>query len=216
MAEVGENTGRFKFEAAPITMLYPVVITPKPMMIDGKAKGDPMYQVQASIPPDHPELPALKAAIARVAKEKFGTTKDVSLPLKLGDAQADRAKAKKRDREFMRGQVILTARGKQYAPALSYVSNGVIVEVGEDMRAQVGSKFYSGVEGTIEIVLVAYDGNGKNIPNSVVAYLTEACSLCRGKKLGGSGSANKFAAFAKNMGEVSDLDPTDDGGDIEL
>lgn len=215
MAEVGENTGRFKFEAAPIVMLYPVVITPKPMMIDGKAKGDPMYQVQASMPLDHPELPALKALISRVAKEKFGTTKDVSLPIKLGDPQADKAKARKKDREFMRGRVILTARSKQYAPVLSYVSEGKVVEVGEDMRAQVGSKFYSGVEGTIEVNLVAYPGNGSNIPNSVVAYLAEACSLCRGKKLGGGGSADKFAAFAKNMGEVSDVDPTGDD-EIEL
>ncbi len=114
----------------------------------------------------------------------------------------------------MRGLAILKATSKQYAPALFYVANGEVGEVEESMRSTVGSKFYHGVEGTIGVNFVAYEGNGANIPNSVKCYLGDAVSLCRGKKLGGGGK-EKYAGFAKNMGTVSDTDPTDTGDDLD-
>jgi hypothetical protein len=214
MPEV-KTEGRFKFDAAPITFFYPNVITPKTPDFGGGRKGKPGYQIQVGIAPDHPDLPALKALCKAVAKAKFGTLEGVSFPLKDGDKQADKAKASGKAREFLRGQVILKAGSTQYAPQLFYVANGEVIEVQEDMRAQVGSKFYSGCEGTVGINLVAYEGNGDNIPHSVVAYLYDVVSLCRGKKVGGGG-ASKYAGFAKNMGTVSDKDVTEGADDIEM
>jgi hypothetical protein len=209
MAE--ELKGRFKFEADSVTMYYPNVITPRMPDFGGGRKGKPSYQIQVGIRPDHPDLPALKKLIGAVAKAKFGRLTGVSFPIKDGDERADKAKARGKNREFLRGQVILKAGSTQYAPQLFYMSDGAIVEVEEGMRSQVGSKFYSGCEGTVGINLVAYPGNGDNIPDSVVAYLADVVSLCRGKKIGGG--AEKFSGFAKNVGVVSDQDPTADIGD---
>jgi ssDNA-binding protein len=202
-----QESKRFHFDAAPITFFYPQVITKKAADYGNGKKGDPSYQIFAGVSPDHPQLKDLKRLLGKTAKEAFGTVEGVSFPIRMGDEIADEAKKRGKNREMMRGFVVLKAGSKEYTPQLFYVSNGEVIEIDDAMRTQAGSKFYSGCEGSIGVNFKAYEGNGKNIPNSVVAYLGDVVSLCRGPKLGGSGAA-KYANFAKNVGEVSDKDPT--------
>lgn len=120
----------------------------------------------------------------------------------------------------MRGYVILRSFSKQYAPSLFYVNGGNVVEVDDSIRTQVQSKFYSGVDASIEVNFVAYEGtktddNPNGVPNSVVAYLSSVCSLGTGKRVGGGG-ADRYSGFAKNVGTVSDEDPTEDLDDEEI
>ena len=216
MAEKLDN--RFKFEAAPVRMLYGTVITPKVSDYGGGRKSDPHFEVQAGIPLDHPELKALKAKIAAIAKAEFGTTEGVATPLKDGTKMADKAKARGKNRERCRDFVILKASSSaEYPPSLAYVANGAGVDVEDGMRSQVAGKFYQGVNIGMEVTLKAYKGNDENIPNSVVAYLSNVVSLGFGEKLGG-GASSRHAGLIKNVGTVSEDDPTEEDidADIEL
>ncbi len=215
MAEKKEVT-RFKFEAAPVRMIFGSLIKPMASDYGNGRKSDPHYEIQAGIATDHPDLKALKATMAKVAKAEFGTVEGVSFPIKDGTKIADKGKAKGKNREACRGLVMFKASSSaEYPPALCYLTAGGVVDV-ED-RNLAASKFYSGVEVGMEVTLKAYPGNDSNIPNSVVAYLSTVCSLGRGEKLGGS-AASRYATFAKNVGTVSDDDPTGgmDDEDIPL
>ena len=218
MAEA-KKTVRFKFEAAPVTMLYGNVITPKVSDYGRGKKSDPHFEVQAGIETDHPELAALKKEMSALAKAEFGTVEGVSFPIKDGTKIADKAKARGKNRERCRGLVILKASSAaEYPPSLAYVSNGVGVDVEDGMRSQVASKFYPGVKIGMEVTLKAYEGNGSNIPNSVVCYLSNVISLGFGEKLAG-GASSRHAGLIKNVGTVSNEDVTegaDEGDDAEI
>lgn len=220
MAEKKEVT-RFKFEAAPVRMIFGFVTKPGVSDYGNGRKSDPHYEIQAGIAADHPDLKALKQTMFALAKKEFGPNiRDVSQPVKPGDESkvpvsfpikdgtkiADKGKAKGKNREACRGLVMFKASSStEYPPALCYLTAGGVVDV-EDRNLAAG-KFYSGVEVGMEVTLKAYPGNDSNIPNSVVAYLSTVCSLGRGEKLGGS-AASRYATFAKNVGTVSDDDPT--------
>jgi hypothetical protein len=199
----------FKFEAAPVTMLYIDAAKPRAADFGHGKKGDPVYQAQIGIKPDHPELKALKAKMIECAKDMLGTIEGVHWPVRDGTEMADEAHKRGKDRGRCRGLVVLKAASPQeYPPNLVLIENGQAVQVEEAMRSQVASKFYPGVEGSIEVNFKAYDGNGSNIPKTVVAYLRSVVSLNRGKNLGSS-SAARFGAFAKNIGVVSQQDVTE-------
>lgn len=209
----------FKFDAAPVTMLYGSVAKTQVANYGNNKKSDPQFTIQAGIPLDHPQFPALKAEFARIAQEAFGSAQGVKFPIQDGERIADKAKAKNppKNRERCRGFVVLKANsGAEYPPSLFMVQAGGIVEIEEDMRTQNAGKFYPGVLCALEVTLRAYDGNGNTDPadgpviaNGVAAYIRSVCSTGRGKKLSGGG-AERYAGFAKNVGEVSDENPEDD------
>src|SRR5579859_1649726 len=148
---------RFRFEAAPVKMLYGNVITPKVSDYGGGRKSDPHFEVQAGLGKDHAELKALKGVMAACAKAKFGSTEGVSFPLKDGTVIADKAKARGKNRERCRDLLVLKASSAaEYPPALAYVANGVGVDVEDSMRAQAAGKFYPGVDMSIEVTFKAY------------------------------------------------------------
>ena len=217
MAEAKEIR-RFKFEAAPVRFLYGNVITPKVSDYGSGRKSPPHFEVQAGIPLDHPELKALKAQMAAVAKAKFGTTEGVSFPLKDGTKMADKAKGRGKNRERCRGYIVFKASSAaEYPPSLAYMANGSGVDVEDSMRQQSAAKFYPGVWIGEEVTFKAYEGNDGNIPNSVVAYLSNVVSLGFGEKLGG-GASSRHAGLIKNVGTISEDDPTDEDieADIEI
>ena len=201
---------RFKFEAAPVRFLYGAVISPKESDFGNGRKSKLHYETQVGIPLDHPELKELKAKMAAVAKAQFGSTDGVAFPLKDGTKIADKAKAKGKNRERCRDMLLLKASSAaEYPPSLAYVAEGKGVDVEDNMRSQVAAKFYPGVWIGEEVNFKAYEGNGSNIPNSVVAYLSNVVSLGYGEKLGG-GASSRHAGLIKNVGTVSDDDPTED------
>lgn len=217
MANAKTATGRFKFEAASVRMLYGNVITPKTSDYGNGRKSNPHFEVQAGIRLDHPELEALKTEMKRVAKEQFGTLEGVSFPLKDGTKMAEKAKGKGKNRERCRGQVIFKASSAaEYPPSLAYVTGGKGVDVADDMRAQSAGKFYPGVDIGMEVTLKAYPGNDSNIPNSVVAYLSNVVALGTGENLGG-GASSRHSGLIRNLGVVSDDNPTvEDEADIAM
>jgi Protein of unknown function (DUF2815) len=215
MADTNAEGSRFAF-LVPVRLYGPVVIAPKPIMINGKAKGDPEYGTKFFFPLYHPEAKAFSETLARVKTGKFGKdAKGVAYPFQMGDAWADKWTKKNpgkatNPRDFARGMVLARASSKNFPPMLSYLNGHDIIDIPDEARAASGGKFYSGVEALVEINLVPYDGNGDNIPDCVKAYLTKVCSLGRGDRIGGASSAQTFAGFARNIGSVSDEDPTGD------
>lgn len=225
MAEVKKEVTRFKFEAAPVRMIFGSLIKPIESNYGNGRKSALHFEIQAGMPPEHPDFKSLKATMNKVARVEFGgdmtdaewnqyiKDKKVSFPIKDGTKIADKGKAKGKNREACRGLVMFKASSSaEYPPALCFVTAGGVVDVEE--RSQAASKFYPGVEVGMEVTLKAYPGNDSNIPNSVVAYLSTVCSLGRGEKLGGS-AASRYTAFAKNVGTISDDNPMD-GADDEV
>ena len=219
MADTNSEGSRFAF-LVPVRLYGPVVITPKPLMINGKAKGDPEYGTRFFFSTDHPEVKAFAQTLARIKAGKFGKdAKGVAYPYQMGDAWADKWTAKNgagktNPRDFARGTIIARASSKNFAPMLSYLAGDDIIDIPDEARAGAGGKFYSGVEALVEVNLVPYEGNGSNIPDCVKAYLTKVCSLGRGDRIGGASSAQAFAGFARNLGAVSDENPIDEDDEL--
>lgn len=213
MADTNSEGSRFAF-TMPVRLYGPVLLTPKSLIINGKAKGDPEYGTRFFFPPTHPDVKGFKAALENARNSKFGeSATGIAMPFQMGDKWADKWLKKNagkgtNPREFARGMILARASSKNFPPMLSYVSGGDIIEIPDEARATAGGKFYSGVEAVVEVNLVPYDGNGENIPDCVKAYLTKVCSLGRGERIGGRTSAQTFAGFARNLGQVSDQDPT--------
>ena len=204
----------FKFEAAPVVMLYGNIDTPRIAEYGGGKKSDPMFQAQFGIALDHPELATMKKALAKAAKDAFGTAEGVKFPIRMGDEMADKAKKRGKDRERCRGYVVLKATSQaDFAPGMFIIKDGEVVEIEDGMRKQSAAKFYPGVQCAVEVGFKAYNGNsdpddGPVIPNGVTAYLRSVCSTGQGKKLGNGGAA-RYSGFAKNVGTISDEDPTE-------
>lgn len=191
---------------SPVILTFPNLLVPKPFTRNGKAVGEPKYSGNLEMAQDHPQLAALKARAAAVAKAKFPgvSFKDLVFPFTNGDKLADAAKAKKRDREFSRGKVILAARSK-FAPSLSVIVNAQITEFDESNRAVAGRHFYSGAEVLARVNFVAYDGVGEGGKPGVTAYLGMVLATGKGKRLtGGASAAEVFKGY---VGTASAEDP---------
>jgi hypothetical protein len=203
-----KQEGLFTFDPAyPAVMSFPNLFTPrkfkdpKTQKETGEAKYDAMLVFEA----DNPNLAAIKTKLAEIAKGKF-PGRDFStlqFPLKNGTALADDAKAKGKDSEFMRGKVVLTARS-QYAPILSAIVNGKIVEFTGEARPIAEPKFYPGVNVLAELNFQPHEV-GTNKPG-VTAYLNKVFSTERGDRLAaGKSSAETFQGY---VGHMSATDPT--------
>lgn len=224
MTDTKSEGSRFAFNV-PVRLYGPVVISPKPLMLNGKPKGDPEYSTRFFFPTDHPEAKAFAEILGKIKAGKFGKEAKVAYPFQMGDAWADKwakkpqnaerlAKGEKNPRDFARGMVLCRASSKNFPPMLSYVNGSGIIDIPDEARAASGGKFYSGVNAVVEVNLVPYDGNGENIPDCVKAYLTKVCSIGTGDRLGGGSSAQAFAGLARSLGQVSDVDPTA-GADLD-
>lgn len=174
---------------------------------NGKETGEPKFDANFEMDPNHPDIGPLKALMAQVAREKWPGRNlgELAFPLTDGSKLADKQKAKGKDREFSRGKVVLVARS-QYEPRLSVVENGGIVDYEGDRRPQAKPFFYQGVQVLAQINLQAYDGVGNN-PDGVTAYLNMVCSLKRGDRIGNVGrpAAEVFKGYS---GKMTAEDPT--------
>lgn len=197
----------------PATMIYAWVVTPKDRT---RFKAEPRYEATFLLEPDHPDLPAIKAILGKLAKEKFGTTQGVEYSIKDGTKLADAAKAEgKADREFMRGKVVLSSHSNThnskgdelYPPRLYVLQNGKAVAYRDDERQLASKFFYSGVDAVPTLAFVAFDTNGKK----VTAYLNEVLSFNRGDKIAtGVDLEKKYGAvMAAYAGKVSAENPAE-------
>lgn len=161
----------------------------------------PKFSANFELAADHPDIPAIKALIAQVAREASPGVdlNSIHKPLGSGDKLAEKAKAKGKNREFSRGKQVLTARS-DYRPQLGYIENGRINEVSDDnaIKARERDTFYSGVDALGQVEFVWYDAVGENGTPGVTAYLNQVLSLKRGAKLMGQGQsvAETFKGYA--------------------
>lgn len=201
------NEGQFTL-TEPTTLTFPNLLEAKAVVKNGKPTGEPKYSSNFEFEPDSQDLKDAKAKAVAVARAKWPgrDLKELSFPFTVGDKLADKAQARKKDREFSRGKIVVTARSK-YQPRLSVVEGGTIKDLEGDAIVAVGKRvFYSGVQALAQFNFVAYDGVGNN-PDGVTAYLNMVVSLNKGKKLT-SGGASAAEVFKGYIGTVSDEDPT--------
>lgn len=201
----------------PVRLVYENLFEARHVGPRGSTNGTPKYDVTLTIPPDHPDLPAMKALALEVARAKW-PGRDVigdarnnlfKFPFDSGDKIADRAKQRGKDEEFKRGQIVLASRSK-YEPSLSAVVNGKLIEYtgigGNPPRAAAKQHFYRGVEVLVQVNFVAYNGVGQN-PDGVTAYLNMVLSLGTGERIAG-GARSAAEVFKGYVGLNSQVDPT--------
>ena len=210
----------------PATLLWPKVITPE-AYIDPKtkkAKGEPAYTTSVMLKSDGPDIKAIKNIAITVIKDSWPgldiraalADKTLHLPWETGeDAIAkktkrltDAGKEYTGGDDYQLGHVLLKTTTKKSRPALAVLLGGKWVDLNDD--AVVGlhkSKFYSGVQGAVQVNLSASEVDGTKF---VTAYLQQVASLNTGKQIGGKLASETFAGFA---GKVSEEDPTQGSGD---
>jgi len=195
---------------------YMNVFNAQPFKKNGKEVGDPKYGVTLMMEPGYAGLAALKAKLTEAAKSKWPTRdmKELKFPLTTGDRAADKAKAKGKDREFMRGHLVLTARSK-YPPTLAVLENGKIITLESDaLKAKYKSKFYSGCFVAASVNLVPYvgeeDDNGVS-KDGVTAYIQSLLWVKDGERLGGT--RDQAEVFKSYMGTTTEENPL--AGDLD-
>lgn len=208
MSDEVNKPGRFTLNT-PVTLTFPNLDEPKAISKNGKAVGAAKYSANLEFTSDHPDLTAVKAEAAKVARAEWPGVdlKDVRFPFVNGAVLADKAAARSKNREFSRGKVVLTARSK-YQPRLSQVANGRIVDVDGDQKPLVKKAFYHGVSALAQVSFSAYtqDDNDGIERKGVNAYLDLVLSLNKGDRLAGGASAAEV--FKGYIGSTSDEDPT--------
>jgi hypothetical protein len=218
----------------PVRAAFANLITPKAYEKNGKAVGDPKYDMTIMVEPNSPDLVALKDLCISMAKQNNpgkklvarrltqeelddGGVIEVNMPWSDGTKIADKAKepndkGQTKDREFMRGKVIIKMSSK-YAPALSGIENGKVISYDNpDSRATLTSLFYGGGWYGPLVALHAYKAQeGK--PGGVSLWVNAVCFVKHGEKITGP-RVNAAETFAHYAGSVSTEDPTagaDDG-----
>jgi hypothetical protein len=210
---------------APATGAYPTLFTPRAFK-DAKGVESPNknFSLTLLFRPEHPDLPGIRAKLLEAAKQEWpgadeAFLKSVQWPLQSGDAQADKAKAKNKDHEHLRGLLVMnTATGESFPPGLGVIRNGAAVDVPflpAEARSAFSGDFYGGVDCMVQFSFVAYQV-GKNSPG-VKAYLQAVQSLApqgaRNPKLEGGGGKSASGAFGQSVkGFVSSIDPTAGSG----
>lgn len=210
------------------TLLWPKVIIPE-AFIDPKtkkAKGEPAYTLTVMFPEASADLRAIKELSIQVIKDSWPeldiraawADKSLHLPWNTGEEMiakktkrlVDRGKEYNGNDDYQLGHTLLKTTTKLARPALAVLLNGKLVDLLDDTAIALHkSKFYSGVQGAVQIKLSAIEVEGRKF---VVAYLQQVVSSGRGKQIGGKLASDTFSGFA---GTVVDEDPTS-GMDDEI
>ncbi|MGH6796587.1 MAG: ssDNA-binding protein [Methylocella sp.] len=193
----------------PTPLVWVSLVTPRPARPDGQSR----YEVTFLLKRDHADLARIEAEIQKLALEKLGRTQGISIPLAGGDRLADEAKAKGKDREFLRGYIRLSAHAgiarrngePLMPPRIKVVLNGRIVDRTDD-RALAQPALYSGVMAIGTVSFAAYDGMGGGIS----CYVNEVLSLNKGERINtGVSDEERYAeVIGKHIGHASTIDPT--------
>lgn len=198
----------------PAPMVWINLVKPR----SGDQKRKPRFETTFLLRPDSADLKRIEAEIQQIAAEKFGHMPQ-SIPLARGDRLADEAKAKGKDREFLRGYIRLSAHAPVaklngdplMPPRIKVVLNGAIIDRTDD-RALAQPALYSGVLTIGTLSFAAYEGMGGGIS----CYVNEVLSLNKGERINtGVSDEERYAeALNKYVGHVSAVDPT--AGDADL
>lgn len=211
MADEDKIDGRYAL-TKPVLMAFPNLFEAKAFTNNGKASGEPKFSANFIYEADSEDLKALKALAAKIARAKWPSVefKDLAFPFVSGDKLADAAKAKKKDGEYQRGKVVMSARSK-YQPRLACFVNGKITDLDSPQLQQMHKgAFYPGVLVYAQFNLATHEV-GNNKPG-VNAYLDMVLTTGKGDRIaGGKTAAETFAGY---VGNLSATDPT--GGQKQL
>jgi hypothetical protein len=210
---------------APATGAYPTLFTPRAFKDErGVESKDKNFSLRLLFKPDQVDLPGIRAKLLEAAKQEWPAAdenflRSIQWPLQSGDALADKAKAKSKDQEHLRGYLVMnSATGEAYPPGLGVIRNGAAVDVPflpAEARAVFSGDFYGGMDCMVQFTFRAYQV-GNNAP-CVKAYLQAVQSLApqgaRNPKLEGGGGKSASGAFGQSVkGFVSSIDPTAGSG----
>lgn len=193
--------------------MFTNIVEAKPYMRNGKAVGDPVYGATFLVPPDHPDLAAIKAAAVKVAKERWPgrALKELKFPFMDGDTQATEREKLGKSGDATKGFVMFKTSTK-YEPVLTVLENGRIVEYTGTNRGHAARKFYAGAYLVPSVTLHAYEGDSTK-PDGVGAWLNAVLFYKDGERIGGAAGAELFKGFA---GAVSTTDPTSASDDEDI
>lgn len=179
-----------------------------------KPKGDPKYSATFLLAPDSADLAALKALAKEIAKEHNADFAKTTWPFKNGDAEADKLKAKGKNGEVYRGQVIIRSdTGEKYPPGLAIFKDGNPKKGAIDLASpalvsQYKGWFYSGSNVIPVLQLKWYDAVGEDGKPGIKAYLGMVVATNTGERLGGGKPASE--RFKGVVGQASEENPLDD------
>ncbi len=179
-----------------------------------QGKGDTKFGGEFVFPSDHPDLKPLKAKAVEIARAEWPgvDVNTVGWPFKSGDKRAAERTAKGKDGKLYAGKAVVKSRSK-YAPMVSWVANGKIVEVAstEEAAKANSAKFFNGAEclASFNFVPVVVNGN-----KFITAYLNKVFSTGKGERVGGGRSASE--AFKGYVGKATAEDPTQGSVDDDI
>lgn len=199
----------------PAPMIWVNLVKPRA----GDPKRKPRFETTFLLKPG-PDLTRIETEVFQLAREKLGRIEGISIPLARGDRLADEAKAKGKDRDYLRGYVRLSCHSPitklngdpLMPPRLKIVVNGQIVDRTDD-RALAQPALYSGVLAVGTLSFTAYEGMG----GGVSCYVNEVLSLNKGDRIQtGISDEERYAeVIGKHVGHVSAVDPTAGMGGVQ-
>lgn len=200
-------------KAAPAIWVW--AVTPKPANV--KLGSAPGYEVTLLLDPSGADFAEINRICGELAMAEFGTMAGKKFPIKDGTAEADAARAMTppKDKEFLRGKILLRAHSPEKRrdntlgnPPRLLVYNKVTGKYDRytepHERAQAKSMFYSGVLAIAQIGLKAYPGQG----GGVTAYLNEIVSFNVGDKIiTGVDDNERLGDATKYVGHIGTSSP---------
>lgn len=182
----------------PVRMTFVNLIAPRAF----KPGAEPKFGATFLLPQDNADVPGLKNLISRVYSEAFPgkAIEGARVPLRSGESQADRAKARGKDFELARGNWVMGA-SSGYQPVLSVILNGKWTDLtdDDDLITQYGGQFYSGTDARASFFFKKYEITETNW--GVTAYLQNVASYNRGTKLGTASGASRFGEVTGHVTE---------------
>lgn len=200
----------------PVRHIWPKLFEPVPFIDPktGKAKGDKKsYQDTFLLDPTSPDLAALKALAAEIAKEHNADFKQTAWPFKNGDKEIARLAKLGKTADYYKGQVFIRSEtGEKMPPSLSINKSGVDFNKANivDLKApaqftEYRNWFYSGSLVLPVLQLNWYDSVNGGLPG-VKAYLNLVIATNTGERIGGGKTGSeRFKSYA---GTVVEGDPT--------
>ncbi len=173
----------------------------------GKFNQEPHWEVTCLIARDHPQLKEFAAKVREVADEEWELTNDTYKELKLPFKDGTKFADKKPGREWARGMIMITPKtGLDYPPDIGfYDKKGFNLVTGVNKGPQLRELFYPGVLLNVDMAVSTFESRDQG----VTLYLQGIGSHKTGERIAGlgSGSVNRLS---RNVGTVSDVDPTED------
>lgn len=203
----------------PVRVLFTPALT-EARKIGGR--GDAKFEVQIGMPKDHPDYAALRAAMGRIAKERWNgekTLDDLQLKFSDGDAEYEAAlnhpeEDKRRDYPWLKGMQIMKLRSKNPITVFDVRRrDGRGVPIALTDKDEIDGLIYAGANVSMKLTLMTYDeivdrrNPEKSVPAGITAFPEQVLFVSDGERFF-AGSKTDGTGFAEVQGAVTDEDPT--------